>query len=390
MSKRTVTILKSRLSNIGGVEKYTWRIAKAFSERNCQVNILTTGNCPSQEGINIISLDRPRFLSFFHLKQFEEKCCQWLKDNPTDIIFGMDRNSHQTHYRAGNGVHAAYLSRRSRESSLLKKISFSLNPLHRFLLDIEQRAYENPHLRQLFTNSEMVRQEILQYYATPPKKIVTIHNGVEWKEMCESFKNWPHLQEKAKKNLSLNAESFQFLFVGNGFQRKGLHLLLEGLSKIKQERWELCVVGKDKKRKKFISLAKKLCIADRVKFLGQCKNMKTLYQLADALVIPSLYDPFANVTVEALAMGLFVISSKSNGGHEILCRENGIVIEDLHCPLSLSKALRTALSYKKTLSSSQRIRQSVRHLDFSEQIKKIIDTTLGIENKKITSKLGLT
>ena len=45
------------------------------------------------------------------------------------------------------------------------------------------------------------------------------------------------------------------------------------------------------------------------------------YQMADALVIPSFYDPFANVTVEALAMGLFVLSSKHNGGPEILTKK---------------------------------------------------------------------
>ncbi len=57
--------------------------------------------------------------------------------------------------------------------------------------------------------------------------------------------------------------------------------------------------------------------------------MRPFYQLADALAIPSFYDPFANVTVEALAMGLFVVSSRSNGGFEILDPSKGIIIENL-------------------------------------------------------------
>ena len=66
------------------------------------------------------------------------------------------------------------------------------------------------------------------------------------------------------------------------------------------------------------ALAAKLNIQRRVTFFGPQKEIRPFYQFADALVIPSFYDPFANVTVEALAMGLFVVSSKSNGGHEIL------------------------------------------------------------------------
>ena len=68
----------------------------------------------------------------------------------------MDRNSRQTHIRAGNGVHKAYLEIRKKESSFLKKASFVLNPLHRSILTLEKKAFESKELKVLFVNSNMV------------------------------------------------------------------------------------------------------------------------------------------------------------------------------------------------------------------------------------------
>jgi UDP-glucose:(heptosyl)LPS alpha-1,3-glucosyltransferase len=101
-------------------------------------------------------------------------------------------------------------------------------------------------------------------------------------------------------------------------------------------------------------------------------DITPFYQMADVLVIPSFYDPFANVTIEALAMGLFIVSSKHNGGHEIITKENGTVIENLLHIDSLSHALENCLNHPKTTMSANRIRQSVAHLDFSTQLKELM------------------
>jgi UDP-glucose:(heptosyl)LPS alpha-1,3-glucosyltransferase len=103
-------------------------------------------------------------------------------------------------------------------------------------------------------------------------------------------------------------------------------------------------------------------------------TLARFYQFADAVVIPSLYDPFANVTVEALAMGLFVVSSKSNGGHEILTDKNGAIISNLFNRDSLTFALKEALRHPKTPMQALSIRESVRNLDYSLQTKKLIDS----------------
>ena len=98
--------------------------------------------------------------------------------------------------------------------------------------------------------------------------------------------------------------------------------------------------------------------------------------MADALAIPSLYDPFANVTVEALAMGLFVVSSASNGGHEVLQPFSGMTIPEIHDPKAIRKGLETALAHPKTTTSASTIRASVAHLDFPKKLSELIDACL--------------
>lgn len=71
-------------------------------------------------------------------------------------------------------------------------------------------------------------------------------------------------------------------------------------------------------------------------------------------------------------MGLFVISSKTNGGSEILQSFNGTVLETLKDPDCIATALKNALQYPKTYASGCKIRESIEYLDFSKQLQNFI------------------
>lgn len=380
-SNQSVTLLKSQMDRKGGLEKYTWEIAKAFCEQGSSVTLLTTGKVVppfTSDLLNIVSFSIQTPLSFLTVHQFDRACQQYLKKHPTPIVFGLDRNSFQTHIRAGNGAHAAYLKRRKEQEGNLKALSFNLNPLHQILLNLEKSSFESPNLLKLFTNSHMVKKEILEFYATPQEKIEVVHNGVEWTSMKEDFANWPEKKEELISSLNLDPQAYQLLFIGHNYQRKGLDRLLKALSLIKNRSIQLCVIGKDKQEARFKQMAQELNLLSNVRFLGQRSDIRQFYQMADALAIPSTYDPFANVTVEALAMGLYVVSSKNNGGHEVLLPFSGTTIEDLNDPHSVAKSLEIATATPKTDHSSQIIRNSVFFLDFPNQLRLIVQRTLAL------------
>jgi UDP-glucose:(heptosyl)LPS alpha-1,3-glucosyltransferase len=369
-----VVLLKSRAGNCGGLEKYASRIALGFVEKGAKVSVLTTGS-PKQflPSVSFYPVKTSPWPAFLRMEQFDRFAQEWLKKERADLVFGMDRNRFQTHVRAGNGVHVAYLKSRILTEGKFKHWICLLNPMHRKILELEKEAFENPKLEKLFANSHMIREQILEHYAIDPAKIQVIHNGVEWEEMEADFSNWKSGRVEACKQFQLDPSLFHFLFIGNGYLRKGLGRLLEGLARLKRRDFHLSVIGKDNRMERFQTKAVQLGLKKNVRFFGPRPEIRLFYQLADVLAIPSFYDPFANVTVEALAMGLFVLSSKQNGGHEILHRENGAVIENLLDPDAMAEALELAMRHPKTERSASMARQSAAHLDFSKQLRKLIE-----------------
>ncbi len=371
---KTVAILKKDFHSHGGLEKSSWRIIQAFKERGASVTLLTTHEVSAPCDVLSCSLDSK--LKFLKLKEFDSWCRTTVKSHDFDVVFSMDRSSFQTHHRAGNGVHAAYLALRREKEGFFKRLSFKLNPLHYMMLKLEKATFEDPHVKGIIVNSAYVKNQIIQHYAADPSKIHVVHNGVEWHEMENDFNTSFSQKENLCKELNLDPKTFQFLFVGHNFHRKGLSLLLQALSRLPTRDFHLSVVGTDKRLTAYQKQAAQLGLSKNVTFFYSQSDTRPFYQVADALVIPSHYDPFANVTVEALAMGLFVVSSNNNGGHEVLNSDSGITVDpfDLN---SFTASLETALKHSKTEQSAQKIRSSVEHLDFSHQLEKVCQICLS-------------
>ena len=373
-----VVILKSAVKNQGGLEKTTARIARAFKEQGANVSILTTMHS-NQRFLDIPthSLKTWRWPTFVRMQQFDQAAQKWLKTSPAQVVFGMDRNKWQTHLRTGNGVHAAYLQSRRLSEGKWKYRSCLANPFHQMVLRLEKKAFENPALKKIFANSHMVKQEILDRFCVDPSKICVVHNGVEWHELQEPFTSWPEQKLIHCKRLGLDPNAFHLLFIGSGYLRKGLSQLLVALSVLKRKEVHITILGKDRRIEFYRSLTQKLGLCAQVHFFGPQSNPIPFYQIADVLTIPSFYDPFANVTVEALAMGLFVVSSKTNGGSEVLTTKSGVIIEDLTNADSLVEALKIALMHPKTEKNAREIRNVVQHLDYQKQLQQIVELSLA-------------
>ncbi len=358
-----LTLLKSTLSIQGGAEKYAKALAQAFVDRFGSITLVTSGTPPiPMPQVKIVTYTPRSRLSYKKVQEYDTFCTSYIQKHPTPYIFSLDRNSHQTHIRASNGVHAAYLEKRKHYDSIWKKLTHRYNPLHAHILKIEKTGFESSETQKIFTNSHMVAQEIIEYYKTPPEKIHVIHNGVEWHALQKAF----------DATLYPNRETCQLLFIGNGYRRKGLPFLLRALSLIKEAEFHLHIVGKEKDVTWFIKYAHSLGLSNKATFYGQQKDLLPFYQKADMILIPSYYDPFANVTLEALAMGVFAISSTSNGASEILNPHSGIGFSIEDGESNLAEIIHFHMRKRKTPIAAQIIRESVRAFDFSMQLQPLI------------------
>jgi UDP-glucose:(heptosyl)LPS alpha-1,3-glucosyltransferase len=98
------------------------------------------------------------------------------------------------------------------------------------------------------------------------------------------------------------------LFAGSGWERKGLRYAMEGVNRAGGA--TLLVAGRGKRRG--------LPASGRTRFLGEVKEMGELMEAADVFLLPTIYDPFSNASLEAMAAGLPVITTEGNGFAEIM------------------------------------------------------------------------
>jgi UDP-glucose:(heptosyl)LPS alpha-1,3-glucosyltransferase len=375
-----VAIIKSNYTPYGGGEKYATRLIQAFAERDSSVDVLTAesgGWGDDIYNVKCVTLRQYRHNNLVRLLTFNASVNSYLSSSGYDCIFSMDRTDFQTHLRAGGGSHAAWIQRRCEEYSYLRCLSFRINPFHRAMIRMERRAFLSDQLKRIFCNSNLVREDIIHYYPRAEDKIMVVHNGVEWNELSGAFDEAAHRREEIMKHLGLHREKYHFLFVGSGYERKGLSKAIHALKRLPGH-VDLVVVGKDKNEKRYRSHAGKLKIGHRVHFFGPRRDVTPFLQVADAFILPTIYDPFSNASLEALAMGLYTVTSGANGCAEVIQSGAGCVIEDLRSIDSVTDAMKTALG---THSTKEEIRDSVRHLDFIGQLHKIVDMCVSDSGK---------
>jgi len=320
-----VALVRSRFDAFGGAERFVQSAIAALSAQGATLTMVTR-HWPDGDGTAIV-LD-PYFVgSLWRDRGFARAVCAELPGRHFDLVQSHERIACCDVYRAGDGVHAAWLAERSRVQSPLARLATSLSPHHRYLLSAERELFTSPRLKAVICNSAMVRDEIARHFATPAEKLVLIRNAVD----CSRFH--PGLRgefgAEVRQQVSIPREATVFVLVGSGFERKGVGAFLRALARRKDPAWAL-VVGKDKRSARYRALAARLGIAGRVRFVGGVSDVRPYLAAADAFVLPTLYDPFPNAALEAMAAGLPVVTGAKCGAAEIVREgESGFVRDAL-------------------------------------------------------------
>jgi glycosyltransferase involved in cell wall biosynthesis len=128
----------------------------------------------------------------------------------------------------------------------------------------------------------------------------------------------------------------RLLFIGNLIARKGLHTLVAALSQLKWADWQLTVVGSLTVEPAYVAAVRRQIeragLGDRVQLLGALADAALAEQLARShvLAVPSSYEGYGIVYVEAMGFGLPVIASTAGAAREIVTdgREGWLVAPD--------------------------------------------------------------
>ena len=294
-------LVRRGYSATGGAEAYLKRFAQALQGAGHACTLFTSADWPREDwpGNRIERLPGASPLAFADALERAQTL------TPCDYLFSLERVRSCDAYRAGDGVHRAWLERRARFEPFWKRWGRTFNRKHRELLALEERLFSPEGAGIVIANCRMVKEEIVRTYGYPAERIHVVYNGLP------AFTPSPELRETTRAQLGIAPATPVVLFAGSGWERKGLRAAIEGVALVKSATPPLLLVAGRGNPRRYRG-------GDRVRFLGPVRQMAACYAAADLFVLPTFYDPFSNACLEALAAGLPVITTTANGFSEIL------------------------------------------------------------------------
>jgi UDP-glucose:(heptosyl)LPS alpha-1,3-glucosyltransferase len=349
-----IALIRAKYNPFGGAERFVQTAVAALAQESVSMTVLTRAWPEAQSSaadgpvVDHVILNPRYFTSTGRDKSFAAAVQTHLSNAHYDLVQSHERIVGCDVFRAGDGVHATWLEHRRRVSSGFKQLSIRLNPHHRYLLATERAMFESPKLRAVICNSQMVKADISRHFDIDPAKLRVILSGVDTTVFHPGLREL-HRAE-TRKTLRIPKSAPVALFVGSGFERKGLIGFLMGLAdqsghaRLTRESVRGIVVGHDKHMTRFQSFADQLGLSDRVSFVGGVNDVRPFYAAADIFVLPTLYDPLPNACLEAMACGLSVITSTGSGAAELITNGmEGFVVDALDTP-AIADAIEASLA----------------------------------------------
>lgn len=304
-----IALVRRAWSQAGGAELYLDRLIGALATAGHEAHLFAEswGRLPEKVTLHPIA---PTGSRSSRAADFATAVRDPLRNGSFDCVLSLERTLSQDVFRAGDGVHRVWLKQRRRFAPWWKRPFLGRGPFHQGILRLEQLTFDPANTRHVIANSEMVRREILEHFQFPPERIHLVRNGIDLERFSRGNR------EEARKKLGVTRDDFVILFAGSGWERKGLPFLLRAFARLLvdrsahsgAERLKLVVAGKGKLSRHPAGVI----------FSGPVERMEDLYAAADLFVMVPIYDPSANVCIEALAAGVPVVTSAQNGAGEVI------------------------------------------------------------------------
>jgi UDP-glucose:(heptosyl)LPS alpha-1,3-glucosyltransferase len=296
----------------GGAERYTADIAAALAKRGHAVSVLASDFPADYPQAQRVVLKSGGVTRVGQYQRFLDSLDEHLAGNSYDIVHAMlpVRRCDLYHPHAGIAVDAP---------SGLKSV---FNPRRVEMAKVERELLTRADPPVVLILSDYVKQFVTRHYpALAEAKLQKLFNSVDLKK----FK--PASADK-------KSDDIVALIIAQDFERKGVPLAIEATKSINdqrkpdQPRLRLLVVGKEHAPG----------VEGDVTFVGETSKIKEIYASADFFILPTRHDPCSLVVLEALAMGLPVITTRQNGAAEIITEgHEGFILESRDVPLLMNK-----------------------------------------------------
>jgi UDP-glucose:(heptosyl)LPS alpha-1,3-glucosyltransferase len=342
-----VALVHMRHAATGGTERYLNQIAAHLAGRGDDVTIVCRSHAARPHPSVRFEVLRPLAVGpAMRMTSFARAVERHLREPSYDVVYGLGKTWTHDAVRLGGGCHQTYLDLTGSEARRKDRLA----------LEIETRSLSSDACFRVVVNSKMVREDVLRRHRVPKERIRLIYNGVDLERFHPQRRPGPGAE--LRRSLGISDREIAVLFLGSGYARKGLDLLIEAFREVSAARpgARLVVAGRDSSQDGFRRAASDAGLDERVRFLGTRSDAEVCYAGADLYVLPTRYDPFASTTLEALASGLPAITSRTNGASELIEEgQSGSVLPSLDAA-SIARAVVDWCDRDRLLEASGRAR----------------------------------
>jgi len=238
-------------------------------------------------------------------------------------------------------VHRAWLEISARQRSFSGRLKQKVNPAHAVILALEKRRFVTRSYTKVVALSPLVKADIIRFYAVPDQDIVVIPNGFSPTEF--SLEKRLKSRDRVREQFGFQDTDRVIIFVANELERKGFYPLLRAIYELNDPRIHLLAVGRLNPAAYAVEI-ERMSMSQRLHWTGPSGNVSEFYAAADLFVLPTQYEAWGLVIIEAMACGLPVVTSRLAGASTaIMENQTGMLLDHPHEPGEIAQAIRPFL-----------------------------------------------
>ena len=246
---------------------------------------------------------------------------------------GYDFDAIDAHYFYPDGVAAVMIGQHFNKPVVITARGSDINLIPQHRMPRKMILWAASHAHGIITVSNALKQEMIRL-GVDGNRITSLRNGVD----LDLFQ--PGERFALRASLGLAPDQFTLISVGNLVESKGHDIVIKALSALPDGR--LLIVGTGPEHARLESLAAQLQLASRVTFLGALPQatLKNYLGAADAMVLASSREGWANVLLESMACGTPAVASAVGGTPEVVASADAGVLMKARTPQGVAEAVR--------------------------------------------------
>jgi len=384
----------------GGAETSTWEMARHLARLGLDVTIVCRAappGVPLNSEVSVLKVPAGGFSRALRTFRFLQGIQRLHLRARFDIVHAVTPCLAANVYQPRGGTYAETVQRSlaptpSFELFWLKRLGRQFNIRQRFLYRIERTLLQKrQHRLFVAAVSDYVRRQVVEGYGFPADRTLVVFNGVDIAPLTDEEVARPRVE--LRKTLGLAPDAPLVLFAAHNFRLKGLTEVIRAAALDTPPTgeippgpmWSIAVAGRGRPNR-YRRLARKLGVAHRVHFVGTATPIREWYAAADVLAHPTWYDPCSRVVLEALTLGLPVVTTRHNGAAEVMeLGRHGVVLDGPEDIAGLAAGIAAALQPEfraACRAAAPRLCEQLSMARHARELKALYQTVLVAESQR--------